>query len=160
MAIEVRSRNILTLTANVVKLYPMWGKGDPLYLWAERGLVHWEYAETNGYGSMTWRDAVKRRQGISDMVHKSSEDRRWDKERRDTQRFVVAMEKVIRQAMEQGAPDDPDAGRDAKRRRKKMSVVPRGTDNIIGGSLIPNRDYRPGPPPKPVPPDLQKFLDE
>lgn len=161
MAIEQRSRQLFTPTARIVKLNPMWGKGGPLYLWAERGMVHWEYAETNGYGTMSWQDAARRVQALSEMTLKSSEDRRWGKERVEMQRFIVRMESVIRQAKEQGSPDDPDAVKEAKRRRKRTSIAPRAMDNIIGRDLVPGRDYRPGPPPKPeAPKDLQRFLDE
>lgn len=130
-----RSQKILTTTptANVVKMLPMWGKGEPLYLWAERGLVHWEYAATNGFGTMTWQDAARRVQALSEMVIKSSEDRKWAKERYELQRIICDMESVIRQAKEQGSPDNPDAVRDHVRRRSKSAVVPRNIDQVIAG---------------------------
>ena len=128
--IAQRSRRIVT-SANVVKLYPMWGKGEPLYLWAENGLVCWENAATNGYGTMKWADAAERVISLSEMTFKSGEERSWAKERRQMQTFVTEMEHVIRQAKDQGCPDAPDAGAERKRRGRAQSVVPRDFDNVV-----------------------------
>lgn len=152
MAVQQRSRCILVPDANVVKQYPMWGKGEPIYYWAERGLVNWERAETDTYGTLTVRDACQRVSALSDMVILSSEDPRWAHERRMLQKFIHEMESVIRQAKEQGEPDNPDTRKDAERRRKKMSIGPRTIGKIVTGDLKPGRDYLPGPPPEPTPP--------
>jgi hypothetical protein len=86
----------------VVKQFPMFGKGEVLYLWAERGLVHYEYAKTNGYGSMTWDEAGRRVLALSEMIRKPSES--YADERLRMQNFVVSMTDVIRKAKAQGGP--------------------------------------------------------
>lgn len=125
MTILQRSSKILIQdSADVVKQFPMFGKGEPLYLWAENGLVRWEYAETNGYGTMAWDDAAHRVLALSEMITRSGEDGDYADERIALQRFVAAMENVIRKAKDQGSPFNPDAGKDRKARRS-VSVAPR-----------------------------------
>lgn len=126
-----RSQRILVPSANVVKLYPMWGDGEPIYLWAENGLVCWENAATDGYGTMKWADCADRVLALSQMTFKSSEERSWQTERRKMQKFVADMEPIIRQAKDQGCPDAPDSGAERKRRGRKQSVVPRDFDNVV-----------------------------
>lgn len=128
-----RSKKILVPGANVVKLYPMWGSGEAIYFWAERGQVHWEDGRTNGYGTLSIKEACERVLAISEMAIESSDDRRWAKERYDIQAFVTGMENVIRQAQEQGDPHSPDAGRELKRRRAKPVSMSRAIDNVIVG---------------------------
>lgn len=131
MTIETRSQRILlTGDHSVVKQFPLFGKGEPLYLWADNGLVCWEFAKTNGYGSMDWREAAKRIVSLSDMVGKSGEEGVYTDERVRMQEFICNMENVIRQAKEQGGPNDDGAAEDRRRRRAKSVVVPRNIDKI------------------------------
>lgn len=133
MAFKQRSRKILTPSSTVAKQYPWWGKGEPLYFWAERGLVCWEDARTNGYGTLSIKEACERVLALSQMIINSSEDRRWQTERVETQRFITNMEHVIRMARDQGSPDAPDAGADHRRRRAKSVSVARAVDRVVVG---------------------------
>ena len=133
MGIVTRSERILVEgDHNVVKMFPLFGKGEPLYMWAERGLICWEYAKTNGYGTMYWRDAAERVLGLSEMLSRRdpNDDALYRDERERLQRFVCSMEDVIRKAKEQGSPDDDVAARDLARRRAKTVMVPRKIDAV------------------------------
>src|SRR5690606_10188059 len=106
--------------------------GQPLRMWAERGLVHWEDPRTNGYGSMRWKTAARRVLALSQMVGNKTTEKglgKYANERYIIQRFVTEMEKVIARAKLQGSPDDPEACREAKRRRR-LSIAPRRVDSI------------------------------
>lgn len=129
-----RSRTIVNVNSpDVAKLFPLWGKGVPIYLWAERGMICWEDARTNGYGTISVKDALERVQGISAMIPKASEDRRWNHERQAIQIFVQHMELVIRKAQEQGTPDDPQSGATHAARRRSVVSVGRKFDNVVVG---------------------------
>jgi len=131
MAIETRSDRIFVAgDHNVVKQFPLFGKGEPLYLWAENGMVCWEFAKSNTYGSMDWRDAGRRVLSLSEMVGRSSEDGVYTDERQALQKFISDMERVIRQAREQGGPNDDGVAEDRRRRRAKSVVVPRAVDKV------------------------------
>lgn len=130
MVIRKSSRILIEGDHDVVKQFPMFGKGEPLYLWAERGLVCWEFAKTNGYGTMTWQDAAERVLALSDMIINSSEDGGYADERIAMQRFICSMENVIRKAKEQGGPLDEGAAAAHAARRAKSVVVPRKVDAI------------------------------
>lgn len=140
--IRHRSNKILIQggDSDVVKQFPMWGKGAPLLLWAENGQVCWEDARTGGgFGTMTWYDAGLRVKALSEMVIKSSEDRRWANERRQLQEFVCAMEGVIRKAKEQQGPWTEQELRSAdKKRRKKLGkmINPRKFDGVKFGDPL------------------------
>lgn len=127
--IEQKSSRILIAgDHNTVKMFPLWGKGEPLYLWAERGLVCWERAKTDKYGTMSYQDAAFRVLALSDMLKNTRTDPRWRQERESLQRFVCAMEKVIRQAKEQGSP----FGSDYKVHRTiRKKYVPDDRVNIV-----------------------------
>jgi hypothetical protein len=80
--------------------------------WAERGLVHWEDAKDNSYGSISARDAFERIVALRVMLDKPSEDKdipRFRDYRNETQTYIEDMLKVIRLAREQGTPTDPTA---------------------------------------------------
>lgn len=131
MSLITRSNRIFVESdPRVVKQFPLFGKGEPLYLWAENGLVCWEFAKTNGYGSMDWRQAAIRVLSISQMVSNSTEEGYYADEAYRLKKFISDMEDVIRSAKEQGGPNDPGAAADRKRRRAKSVVVPRSVDNI------------------------------
>lgn len=136
MPIESRSSKLLIEgDHNVVKQFPMFGAGEPLYWWSERGLVMWEDARTNGYGTMTWQECAFRVSAISDMITNSSEDGDYADERIAMQRFVCSMERVIRQAKETGGPLDKGAAQEhARRRAKSVSMAnTRRIDNVVAG---------------------------
>jgi len=131
MALVTRSNRLLIEGDHgVVKQFPLFGRGEPLYLWAENGLVCWEFAKTNGYGSMDWREAAKRVLALSQMVTNSTEEGHYSDEANRLKKFVCDMENVIRTAKEQGGPNDDGAAADRRRRRAKSVVVPRGVDKI------------------------------
>ena len=106
-------------------LRPLWGKGDNLRLWAENGLVCWESSKEDCcYGSMHWRDAAVRVLGLSEMVARPTEGG-YASERQQIQRFICEMERVIRVAKEQGAPEfSVEATEEYRRSRPKTVCVP------------------------------------
>ena len=122
----------VTGTHETAKLFPLWGNGAPLYIWAENGLICVEDARTNGYKTMSWKDAALRTLGLSQMAINSSEDRRWSQERADLQRFVIAMQRVIQKARAQGAPDDNGESLESVVRERKQCVAPRRPHVIVG----------------------------
>lgn len=125
----------------VVKQFPMFGKGEPLYWWHERGYIHWEDARERGtrpagsYGSMAWQDFAVRVLNLSEMITKSSEDGDYADERRKMQQFVSDCEPLIREAKAHGGLFDEGAAEEHRRRRPKSVVVPRQFNNVVlGGS--------------------------
>lgn len=100
-------------------------KGNPVYYWADNGLVHWEDSKDNTYGSMYWQDAARRVLALSEMTIKSSEDGYYADERKKLQSFICDMEEVIRKAREQGGPLDDGVLADRQRARRKAVIVPR-----------------------------------
>lgn len=120
----------VSLSQKVATQWPLFGRGYPVHYWADKGLVRWE-DEREGLpprkkrGFMYWQDAARRVLGLSEMVIKSSEDNRWNHERRVLQQFITEMEEVIRQAKEQGGPlDGASVHREYKRRRPTTVVKP------------------------------------
>jgi hypothetical protein len=117
-----------SLTGKVATQWPLFGKGYPIHFWADKGLVRWE-DEREGLppsrkrGFIYWQDAAKRVLALSEMVIKSSEDRRWARERQILQQFISEMEDVIRLAKEQGGPLDGDSVRREYKRRRPTTVV-------------------------------------
>ena len=109
---------------NVAKQFPLWGKGLPVRYWAERGLVHWEDAKDNSYGSMVWQEASLRVLALSEMVHNSRQHGLYGDEIRITQRFIEEMVPVIEQAKEQGGPLDDVQQIANERRRRSRKIVP------------------------------------
>ena len=131
MSLVTRSNRIfIEGDSSLVKQFPLFGKGEPLYLWAENGLVCWEFAKNNAYGSMDWREAPKRVLALSQMVTNSSEEGHYADESNRLKTFVCDMERVIRPAKEQGGPNDDGAAEDRRRRRAKSVVVPRAIDKV------------------------------
>jgi hypothetical protein len=115
-----------TLSQKVATQWPLFGKGYPVHFWADKGLVRWEDERTDARrrrGFMYWQDAAKRVLALSEMVIKSSEDNRWNHERRILQQFISDMEGVIAQAKEQGGPLDGDSVRREYKRRRPTTVV-------------------------------------
>lgn len=121
-------------SAIVAKQFPLWGKGHPVYFWAYQGLVWFENGNPDAdprdkFRHMTARDALKRLNGVNEMLIRSSEDRRWLHERQVCQQFVEEMTEVCRQAQDQGNPmENVDYLAEAKRRRPKTSLVPQIVD--------------------------------
>jgi hypothetical protein len=117
--------------ANVAQQFPLWGKGNVVRYWAERGLVHWEDSKDGAYGSMFWQEASLRVIGLSDMVNNSRDEGLYSDEIYKTQKFICEMEKVIRQAKEQGGPlDGQSTINDVNRRRRTIHLMkqpPRAT---------------------------------
>lgn len=102
----------------------------PLYIWAERGLVHIEDSRDNSYESVSVRAMLHRMKAIQDMLGNStarqmnSEDQ-FDRANRERhQKMIEEMLVVIRKAQEQGMPTDAGARRELVRRRPKSVVVP------------------------------------
>ena len=114
------------------RLDPLWGSGNPLYLWAEDGLVCCEDGRTNGFRTLSWREAAERTHALSQMIINSSEDPRWRKERLGIQRFVVAMEEVIRKARDQGAPYDNGESIQSVVRKRLRKITPQKCHVIQG----------------------------
>jgi hypothetical protein len=122
-------------TPETARLDPLWGQGNPMYLWAEQGLVCCEDGRTNGFRTISWVDAARRVHALSQMIINSSEDHRWRKERIATQRFVIAMENVIRKAREQGAPYDSGQSLQSVIRQRERKVVPQKC-HVISGDVF------------------------
>jgi hypothetical protein len=109
----------------------MYGRGEPVYFWAEGGLVHWEDGRETlpvekRYGVMSWIDAAKRRIGLVEMMPTSSENggKNWRHERAQLQKFMCDLERVIQMAKEQVPPDSQDAAAERRRRRPVSVIVP------------------------------------
>lgn len=120
--------NLGELTQKVATQWPLFGSGRPVHFWADKGLVRWEDERDNlppakKRGFMYWQQAAKRVLALSEMVIKSSEDRRWDRERQILQKFIGEMEDVIRRAKEQGGPLDGEMVRREHRRRRPTTVM-------------------------------------
>ena len=110
-------------------------------VWAERGLVHWE-DEIGGYKIMSVYDALTRLKALSDARPKiqGTEDklqRAWIKTERDRfQRFVEEVLPVIRQAQEQGMPEDLSARASIEASRPKTVGVPQLQYKIPRGTPL------------------------
>ena len=112
--IQQRSQKILLVgeSHNVVKQFPMFGKGAPLYWWAEKGYIHWEDSRPKGqrpdqyYGLMSYREFADRILNLSEMVTKSSEQGDYSDERKALQEFICEGEKLIRLAKAHGDMHD------------------------------------------------------
>ena len=141
MSIQARSNKLLITGTghNVTKQFPMFGKGDVLYWWAENGLIHWEDSRPRDkrpdgqYGVLPWDEASRRILNLSQMIYNSGEEGHYADEKRKMQQFVCDMEKLIHQAREQGTPDDPDAVKEAQRRRAKSVLSPAKISKVIAG---------------------------
>lgn len=122
---------------------PLFGKGENMYLWAERGLVCIEDGRTNGYKTLSWREAGLRHVALSEMVHNAKKKSRTNSKYRAMYRneieqmivFLEGLERVIRKAHDQGSPDSPDAGKWHKLSAKKQTVVPAQVNHIAGDVL-------------------------
>lgn len=100
-----------------------------LKIWAERGLIHVEDKSDNSYEVFSVRTALRRLDGISDMLRNSrrhlKEIGAMTNQEFDRQmRMLEQMIEVCRRAQLQGMPDDPSARRDLVRRRPTTVVVP------------------------------------
>lgn len=128
-----------TMTGNhkLAKLYPLWpsDQSEILYVWPERGLVHTEYSKTNGYESMSIRDALERTRALSEMVGRSnsSQAHLFLDERLQLQRFIEESLRVIQVAKEQGDPFASGVAETLRQRRKKSVCVNPRAMNIIEG---------------------------
>lgn len=93
--------------------------------WAERGRIHWEKMTDGSYGSMSIRQCLERLQGLNDMVGntKLNDGFHMPDEVVHHQRYVEQVIDLCKKAKDQGSPDNPSAGRDAKRRRRTMITV-------------------------------------
>ena len=142
MPIHQRSQKILLVgeSHNVVKQFPMFGKGSPLYWWHEKGYIHWEDSRPKGerpdqyYGLMSWQEFAERVLNLSEMITKSSEQGDYADERKALQAFVCSAEILIRQAREHGVLHDKGASEEHKRRRSKTMIVPRQMSNVVVGN--------------------------
>jgi hypothetical protein len=111
-------------------------KSDQYRWWAERGLIHWEHKDTGDYGTVSIKEALIRLRGLNDMVtnslaesHEAGSKFLYRDEIEKMQKFIDEMLQLCKKAKAQGAPDDPSAVRDMKRRRRKVVSVagPRST---------------------------------
>jgi hypothetical protein len=101
----------------------------PLYIWAERGLIHIEDARDNSYDSMSVRTALQRMVAISDMLRNSkaqmiADGAMYAEEYERQMRMLEQMTEVCRLAQEQGMPSDSSARNDLIRRRPVTVTVP------------------------------------
>lgn len=109
-------------THDIATLRPLWGKGAALRLWAKDGLVCYEMDGDGKFGTMRWQDAARRVLALSQMVAKKVEGG-FASERQQIQRFISRMEIVIRNAKEQGGPDDFEAIIERSQKRRKARVI-------------------------------------
>lgn len=98
-----------------------------LYFWPERGLIHCEDSRTNGYKSMSVRDAIERTRAVSEMCARSrSAGKKYfmDPHTMEVhQRFVEQMINICNIARSQGEPHDEAAARELRDRRPKTYVL-------------------------------------
>lgn len=80
---------------------------DDCRFWAERGLVHCEDGRDNTYKTIPIIEALHRVNAISEMIGNSTSKDEDPQRRAVLQNFVDRFVDVIRQAREQGSPDDP-----------------------------------------------------
>ena len=99
--------------------------------WAERGLIHWEHRDNGNYGTLSVRMCLVRLRALNDMVqnsvkesHESGLKFMYASEITEHQKFIDEVIELCKKAREQGMPDDKSAGRDLKRRRRKVIHVP------------------------------------
>lgn len=101
-----------------------------LRFWSERGLIHIEDANTNGYECISTCTALQRMKAISDMLGNSTKREMYSEDqfdRANRERHLCMLEgmiQILQKAKEQGSPWDPSACRDHVRRRPKSIVVP------------------------------------
>ena len=98
--------------------------------WAENGLARWEHKDSGNYGTIPVRKALEHLRGLHDMVtnsilesHESGLKLMYTDEIEKLQKFIDEMIVICKKAREQGTPDDESAGRDLRRRRKKLFAV-------------------------------------
>lgn len=112
---------------NVVFFGPRDNPKDDRY-WAERGLICHENATENSYKTITVKDFKERVRAISDMVFNSREDTKAGMMHPDEitrhERFVAQAADLIKQAVAQGEPSNPEARRELVRRAPVSIVVP------------------------------------
>lgn len=98
-----------------------------LYFWPERGLIHCEDSRTNGYKSMSVKEAMERTRAISDMCARSRASSRhvfMDPHTTTVhQRFVQEMIRICEVARAQGEPHDDAAAKELAARRPKTFVL-------------------------------------
>jgi len=98
--------------------------------WAERGLIHWEDAKDNSYGTQTVASFLHKINAFSEMMGNSlrkSKDREWlgdDNLAQQIRNFIDDGAAIAKQAQVQGMPSDPSAVRDLARRRPASVVMP------------------------------------
>lgn len=105
-----------------------------LRLWAERGLVHIEDERDNSYVCLTVLEAIERATALLEMLRGQRRElheagvlhrEEWDRRMAGLGEIL----EVIRQAREQGPPDDPQARQEAERRAPRLFVVSRPEAN-------------------------------
>lgn len=110
--LRIFTRNTGLSAGNTVAVhYPLYGKGQPVYYWAERGKVSFrsereDQTPDQRFGQISWQDAANRVLSLSEMMrnktHDSGQDRKnWSAERRRQQNFICDMEKVLKEARAQ-----------------------------------------------------------
>lgn len=98
----------------------------PLRVWAERGLVRVEDSRDNSFTTLTVKQTAERAKGLSDMIRNSTSTNNYFNYQQvvELQRLLEGYVDIMRQAQEQGMPDDPTAVRDLSRRRSaKVSMT-------------------------------------
>jgi hypothetical protein len=104
----------------------------PLRIWAERGMIRIEDSRDNSYSTVTIKDFALRVAALNDMIKNSmSTDPYYGyNEIVELQRLIDGYVSIMRKAQEQGAPDNPDAIADRKRRKplSKQVVLPVSMD--------------------------------
>ncbi len=96
--------------------------------WAERGILHWEDARDNGYGSVGIKEFLYRLQAINDMIangkRKENEGFMHVDEIGRHQRFIEEALGLVQRAKEQGDPGDPDVRKHKAQNRPVTMVMP------------------------------------
>ena len=99
----------------------------PLKYWAERGLIHCEDSRDSSYETVDVKIVLERIKALNDMIGNTKRKvpgLMHADEIRKHQNFIDDMVQLCRKARNQGSPDNPDAIKDAKRRRPATVVVP------------------------------------
>jgi hypothetical protein len=127
--------------SSFAKLFPLWGKGDPVIFWAAGGRVHCRDERPNTpndrrFNSIHWREMAQRVQTYSEWVvtYKADgpeEAKRWRFERERAQKWMEDMIEVLREARSQC--DIKDDQQYVSDRRMAASRLESG-DHVLAGA--------------------------
>jgi len=115
------------MAANTVDFSQNMARLDKLIVWADNGMVRWQDGNTGESRSLLVTEAAIRLRALNEMFRNILHARRRDVRATDAERvignlpalqdFIEKGLQVCQRALAQGSPEDPEARREAKRRR-------------------------------------------